>query len=191
VDGEPEVVEFGGPGHPDRRSWLLPVAVALLAGLAVGFLIGRNTSTAPVAAPQPSATVPEIGNPLSSTGRTCAITLPGPGGKADLELGMEIRNRSSQGLTLETPGVDLPLKGLTIARPPTLTACGELPGITDTVLDSGHSVWLSVRVHVPHGDCPAALPVLFVVNYRLGTEHDRANVGGFNDLGRVAYPGCP
>ena len=85
----------------------------------------------------------------------------------------------------------MPGLGLPIARPPTITACGEIPGITETVLAGGDSVWLSVRVHVPGGKCPAPQPVLFVVNFLAGGEQDRAAVGGFNDLGRVPYPGCP
>jgi len=188
VDGEPEVVEFGGPGEPTRRPWLLPVVVALAAGLAAGFLLGRRDRPPPE--PAPASAPPVLVNPIGATGRTCAVSLPGPGGHPDLELGAEVRNNSAQPLILQTPGVDLPMSGLTIARPPTLNACGELPGITDTVLAGGDSTWLSVRVHVPHGDCPAALPVLFVVNFRGGEGYDQAHVGGFNDLGRVPYPSC-
>jgi hypothetical protein len=185
VDSEPEVVEFGGPAAPERHPWLLPVAGALAVGLAAGFLIGHRQRTPEQ--PAPTATVV---NPIRATGRTCAITLPGPGGHPDLELGVEVRNSSAQPVTLRTPGVDLPLGGLPIARPPTLSACGELPGITDTILPGGDSTWLSVRVHVPKGDCPAAQPVLFVVNFRSERGDEQANVGGFNDLGTVPYPTC-
>ena len=183
------MVEFGGP-EPVRRPWILPVVVALAAGLAFGFLVGREhpaAVTAPPVAATPSAVEP---NPIVGTGRSCAIARPGPGGKDDLELGTEIQNRSGHPVTLETPGVSLPLGGLTIAQPPTLTACGELPGIIGTILVGGASTWVSVRVHVPGGACPAAQPVLFVVNFLDDGNRDTANVGGFNDLGKVPYPSC-
>jgi hypothetical protein len=189
VAGEPEVVEFGGP-EPARRPWVLPTIVALVVGLAFGFLLGREhpaAVTAPVAQASPSPVEP---NPIVGTGRSCSITRPGPGGKDDLELGTEIQNRSKRPLTLETPGVGLPLHGLRIAQPPTLTACGELPGIIETVLIGGASTWVSVRVHVPGGACPAAEPVLFVINYLDDGDRQTANVGGFNDLGKVPYPSC-
>jgi hypothetical protein len=194
VDGEAEVVEFGPPAAPGRWPSWLPVAVALVAGLAAGFLIGRGQQSTGAATPPPSASsapAPVVVNPVQATGRTCAITLAGPSGHPDLELGAEISNRSTKPLILWTPGVDLPLGGLPIARPPTLNACGELPGITDTVLPGGGSTWISVRVHVPKGYCPAAEPVLFVANFRMGGRDDEFKVGGFNDLGQVPYPGCP
>ena len=190
--GEPEVIEFGGP-EPVRRRWVLPVVVALAAGLVFGFLFGRQHPAA-VTAPPPAATAATASaveqSPIVGTGRSCAITRPGPGGKDDLELGTEIQNRAGHPVTLETPGVRLPLGGLQIAQPPTLTACGELPGIIETVLIGGASTWVSVRVHVPGEACPAAQPVLFVVNFMADGNRDTANVGGFNDLGKVPYPSC-
>ncbi len=165
--------------------------MAPVAGLGFGFLLGRQHPPAArpaVAVATPAS--PEL-NPIVATGRSCAITKPGPGGKADLELGTEIQNRSGHSVTLETPGVGLPMGGLQVAEPPTLRACGELPGITETVLSTGEGSWLSVRLHVPGGACPAALPVLFVVNYLAGADgHGQASVGGFNDLGKVSYPTC-
>jgi hypothetical protein len=194
---EPSTIEFGGPSRPRRHDGLLPVLIALAAGLALGFLIGRNHAAADsppasASASPPAAATTAEPDPIAATGRTCAVTLPGPGGHDDLQLGAEIRNRGTRPVTLETPGVQLPLGGLTIAEPPTLTACGELPGITETVLAAGEGSWLSVRLHVPGGACPAAQPVLFVISYQAGPgDHDQANVGGFNDLGKVRYPGCP
>jgi hypothetical protein len=190
---EPSTIEFGGTSGPGRRDWLLPVVVALVAGLALGFLIGRNHANGarPVVTASAQPEPGPVSIPIVATGRTCAVTLPGPGGHDDLELGAEIRNQGAEPVTLETPGVRLPLGGLTIAEPPMLTACGELPGITETVLSTGEGNWLSVRLHVPGGACPAALPVLFVVNYLAGADrHGQASVGGFNDLGKVSYPTC-
>lgn len=188
---EPSTIEFGGTSGPGRREWLLPVAIALAVGLALGFLIGRNHPPADRPPTAGSTVEPPDPNPIVATGRTCAIRLPGPRGHDDLELGAEIRNQGRQPVTLETPGVRLPLGGLTFAQPPILAACGELPGITEMVLSTGEGIWLSVRLHVPAGTCPAAQPVLFVVNYQAGTaQHDSATVGGFNDLGQVPYPTC-
>jgi hypothetical protein len=189
---EPSTIEFGGVSGPGRRDWLLPVVAALAVGLALGFLIGRNHAGPGPQRPVTAMSAPAVeSNPVVATGRTCAILLPGPSGHDDLQLGAEIRNQGTEPVTLETPGVRLPLGELTIAEPPMLTACGELPGITETVLTTGEGSWISVRLHVPGGDCPAAQPVLFVANYLAGTQqHDQVNVGGFSDLGKVPYPTC-
>ncbi|MDT4994388.1 MAG: hypothetical protein QOH97_4280 [Actinoplanes sp.] len=64
------------------------------------------------------------------------------------------------------------------------------PEVTDTIPPGGANTWLSVRVHVPNGDCPAAQPVLFVVNFHREWGDEQANVGGFHDLGTVPYPTC-
>jgi hypothetical protein len=186
--GGPQIVEFGGPSGAPRRAAILPAAVALAVGLALGFLLGqRNPPGTPSA--RPSATPVQV-NPLVGSGRTCAVTLPGPGGNDDLQLGSEVRNRSEQAVTIEAPGVNLPLAGLPIVGRPALAACGELPGSPDPVLPPGAATWVSVRVHVPGGACPAAQPVLFTVDYAVDGRHDRAEVGGFNDLGGVPYPSC-
>ncbi|HEV7963558.1 MAG TPA: hypothetical protein VGP57_13545 [Actinoplanes sp.] len=179
---EPAIVEFGGP-EPTRPSWILPVIGALAVGLALGFLLGRQQQKATPAA-RPTSTVVD---PIVATGRTCASTLAG----ADLQLGVQIRNQSGQPVVLEKPGVELPLGGLWIVTQPAAAACGELSAAANpAVLQAGASTWLSVRLHVPGGDCPAALPVRFNVYYLVGTERDRADVGGFSDLGNVPYPSC-
>jgi hypothetical protein len=197
MTGDPELprpatVEFGPPGEPWRRPWLLPVAGALAVGLALGFLLGQRHRPAPaVVAPSASAPAESEVNPIVRTGHTCAITVAAPGGRNDLWLGAEIRNRSARSLTIEAPGVELPLGGLSLVGPPSVTTCGELPGAAATgVLGPGASTWISARLRVAGTGCPAALPVLFAVGFRAGAEHDSALVGGFNDLGAVPYPAC-
>jgi hypothetical protein len=198
VAGEPELIEFGGaPEGTDPRP-ARPISVAVLAavaGLVLGFLIGQRHATTPAPAPAvpsaPAATV--FQDAVIGTGHTCSTTLPGPGGHDDLQLGVEISNRASIPVTLRDARISLPLGGLQVAGDPMLQACGELTNPTalvSQILLPGQSTWYSVRLTVPGGKCPAALPVLFEIDYRYDTKVLPADVGGFDDLGSVPYPSC-
>jgi hypothetical protein len=192
--GGPEMIEFGEPPTGPRPTRAAPVVVAaVLAGLVVGFLIGRHQPATETTARPTTTPSPAFLDAIIATGHTCSTTRPGPGGHDDLQLGVEITNRSTIPVTLRDAQISLPLGGLQTAGDPVLQACGELTNPTALVSQTllpGQTTWYSVRMHVPDGQCPVALPVLFHISYRFGSAVRLADVGGFDDLSGVPYPSC-
>jgi hypothetical protein len=162
------------------------VLAALVAG-AAGYLIGSGRTAPPA---QPGTTTPPAAAgaiPLVGTGKQCGVQVG-----ERLQLGVEVANQSSSELRLDAVEPGLPLGGLRL----TATAwgtCGQLRSdgtATAQSLPVGARTWVTMTfdVAVP---CPAPFPVMFSVTYTPpAATAVRAEVGGFQDLGEVAYSGC-
>ena len=193
--GGADVIE-SGPGTRTPGWIRTPVVVVLLAmvvGGAAGYLVGHRRAGTPAAPPAGSAstTAPWTGSaPLAATGGRCAVQQG-----ARLQLGLEIRNRSSTtAVVLHPAQVILPLHGLRVRRV-TWGGCGQLapaPGSADRTLPPGGTTWLAMTFDVLVA-CPAPLPVQVTIDYVEGGRAGIVDMLPFPDLGDVPYtnPGCP
>jgi hypothetical protein len=197
--GDPglDAIEMGSPGTPWRRWRRLRVAglvcVALIVGAALGYYIGTlgaEPKTGPTepsgAAPTARLLVPGGGQPPTATGNRCSVQL----GSA-LQLGLEIVNQSAAGTTLLGAQVGLPLNGLRLTAI-AWGSCGQLSvidGASPYPLPPGATTWLRMTFDVLT-PCPAPLPVQINLRYAQAQTVAVAFVGGFSDLGDVAYSGC-
>jgi hypothetical protein len=213
--GSPRWLGFLGPGSGGNGAgWRPPrgaamfAAVALLAGLGVGYAAGNGAhraATAPSARSTPSVTPAATGvttpskalNALADTGlaleqvpQSCSAQT---GSK--LQVGVLVQNVSPTAVTLTAVKPLFPVDAGTLRElswqwePCGIISYGPYQSTVDLVPNG--TAWLSVtlQVKVP---CPAADPVQFDVKYvtRDGV-HVTASLPGFPDLTSVPYSGCP
>jgi hypothetical protein len=217
-DSAADVVEQGGrrifpslnrPSmnwRPPRGAAIL-LAVGLIIGLAAGYAAGyrqapRNatalpattsartpwTATAPLQTAVKGAaitgTVLTGGLALTQDTGTCSVQ-----SGRELQLGVQVTNRSAEPIGLGRIRTVLPLSGLKVVSQQ-WAPCGaigtvQVPG----TLGPGDSTWLSVIVQVLVA-CPAPIPVEFAVGYTYAGQAATVNLPGFPDLGGVPYTGC-
>jgi len=193
-----DVLEMGSRHGPVLRrrppaAALALAAVALLAGLAVGYAAGVRHAAKPPAPPRPAAsqTTPSFaagGFPLSQTGPGCSAQIG-----HELQLGLEVTNLSATPVTLRRVEVMLPMGGLK-ATSQAWGPCGELPvpgpgNALPPTLGPGASAWFTVTFQVLVG-CPQPLPVQFTLDYDQGGRPAAMPLPGFPDLGQVSYGKC-
>jgi hypothetical protein len=183
-----DIIETGPPRTPARSHRLTAVAVAVVIAGTAGYAVGsRRTATPPT--PVPTASALPAGAPaVVTTGGRCWAQ---PG--AQLQLGLEVVNRSGSAATLRRLEPVLPLGGLR----PTASAwggCGQLPPVPagDLTLAAGATTWLTMTFDVLDR-CPAPFPVGFTLTYTQAGRPAVADLRGFPDLGDVPYTGgrCP
>jgi hypothetical protein len=195
-----DVLEMGSRRGPVLR-WRPPTAalvlaaVALLAGLAVGYAAGIRHAGKPPSPPRPSAsqTTPSFaagGFPLSQTGPGCSAQIG-----HELQLGLEVTNLSDTPITLRRVEVRLPMGGLK-ATSQAWGPCGELPALGQApasalppTLGPGASAWFTVTFQVLV-KCPQPLPVHFVLDYNQSGRSAAMPLPSFPDLGQVSYGKC-
>ena len=107
----------------------------------------------------------------------------------ELQLGVQVTNRSTEPIGLGRIRTVLPLSGLKVVSQQ-WAPCGAIGAVqVPATLGPGDSTWLSVTVQVLVA-CPAPLPVQFAVGYTYAGEAATVNLPGFPDLGQVPYTGC-
>jgi len=188
----------------NNRSQVL-VGVALIVAVVIGYLLGSNrqrssgsSSASPSASSASSALSATSGSPsrnpptlvssavLAQTGGICGIQVGN-----QLQLGVEIENRSAATVTLAQVDAVFPLNGLRTSRTSVGVCGGVSPQrqIAGASLAPGSSIWLSMIVDVLVS-CPTALPVQFRVTFDSVGRAGTVLIGAFPDLGDVAYSGC-
>jgi hypothetical protein len=196
-----DVLELGSRRGPVLR-WRPPTAVlvlaavALLAGLAVGYAAGvryAGKPSAPPRRPAASQTTPSFsagGFPLSQTGPGCSAQIGD-----ELQLGLEVTNLSATAITLRRVEVMLPMGGLK-ATSQAWGPCGELPAPGQApgqalfpTLGPGASAWFTVTFQVLVR-CPQPLPVHFTLDYNRSVRPPPMPLPSFPDLGQVSYGKC-
>jgi len=202
-----DVVELGGrrflpPGwRPSRGAGVLAVA-ALIAGLAAGYAAGDRHARGSAALPRPAGTATPSASPASVPAATFSFANSPPliqdtaacsaqTGR-ELQLGVQVTNRSAAPLTLQTARAVLPMGGLKQVTQQ-WAPCGALPdGLIPAgdILQPGASTWLTVTFKV-QVRCPAPAPVQFTVGYLAQGRPAAASLPGFPDLSQVPYSGCP
>jgi hypothetical protein len=201
-DSGEDLIEQGperpGPRWLERFPWrprasrltLALVLVALVAGLAGGYLAGNAHVGQPVRATgptlSPAASLPDsIG--LTGTGSQCSTVLG-----HSLELGIEVVHGSSAGMQLGQVTARFPQGGLKLTQA-SWGPCGTLPyahPAVNSVLAAGSSTWLSVTV-TTLDRCPQGLPVYYVASYSQQGHSYTVVLPGFADLDQVVAVGCP
>jgi len=201
-----DVVELGGTSRlrlphwrPSRGGGVLAVA-ALAVGLVAGYAAGDTqqggaaprpqptvTVTASPSAPAPAASLSLLGS-LALTQDTAACSVQTGN---ELQLGIQLTNRSTQPVTLRTATATMPPGFLRLVGWQWQT-CGALPssGQADEILSPGQSSWLTVTFKV-QVRCPGAAHVQFTVGYLAQGQTWTAALPGFPDLSQVPYSGCP
>lgn len=197
--------------RPLRGAAIL-LAVGLIIGLATGYAVGhrqapRNASAPPTPSSGPASPLPApvpyptvitgTAIPVGGTGTvfTNGLALTQDTGACsvqsgrELQLGVQVTNRSAEPIGLGRIRTVLPLSGLKVVSQQ-WAPCGAIGAVQmpDT-LGPGDSTWLSVTVQVLVA-CPAPIPVQFAVGYRYAGEAGTVNLPGFPDLGGVPYTGC-
>jgi hypothetical protein len=170
---------------------MVALVLAVVLAATAGYLLGSHRITAPhhtTARAAPSSSTnpapPGAAEPIAQTGNRCSA----PRGD-QLQLGVEIRNRSATTVTLEQVQPVLPLHGL---RPTASAwgACGQLspvPAGHGFTLSGGATVWVTMTFDVLVA-CPGPLPVLFTLTYTTQSgQPGVTDLPGFPDLGDVPY----
>ena len=215
-DSAADVVEQGGRRIFPSLNWRPPrgaailLAVGLIAGLTAGYAAGyrqapRNASAPPTASanlvsPPPPAQIAIQGSAIPADGTGTVLT----GGLAltqdtgmcsavqsgrELQLGVQVTNRSAEPIGLGRIRTVLPLGGLKVVSQQ-WAPCGAIGAVQVPVtLGPGDSIWLSVTLQVLVA-CPTPIPVEFAVSYTYAGEAATVNLPGFPDLGGVPYTGC-
>jgi hypothetical protein len=182
-----DVIESGPEGRsrlPGRIAvgWVLVLVVA--AG-AVGYWAGRRHGEDAVPEGQPSAAAEAVDPAIVGTGKRCSGQV-----KKQLQLGVEVVNKSAATVSLHELEAILPMHGLRTAAA-TWGSCGQLPDAATGgtyLLAGGATTWLTMTFDVLVA-CPGPLPVLFTVEYAQGSRSDVVDLPGFPDLGGVPYAG--
>src|SRR6266545_1523242 len=189
-----DVLELGGRRRPVPRWWpplgaLVIGAVALLAGLAIGYAGGARHAGGHAAPPSPSpsraaalaAPFSAGGFPLSQSGPQCSVQTG-----RELQVGLQITNLSPAAVRLRRVAVVLPLGGLRVISQ-AWGPCGELPAsreapgnILPPTLRRGASSWLTVTFQVLVR-CPQPLPVQFTLDYDQQSRLAAIRLPGFPD----------
>jgi hypothetical protein len=217
-DSAADVVEQGGrrifpslnrPSmnwRPPRGAAIL-LAVGLIIGLAAGYAAGyrqapRNATALPATtsvhtrwtATAPLQTVIK-GAAITGTVLTGGLALTQDTGTCsvqsgrELQLGVQVTNRSAEPIGLGRIRTVLPLSGLKVVSQQ-WAPCGAIGAVqVPDTLGPGDSTWLSVTVQVLVA-CPAPIPVQFAVGYTYAGQAATVNLPGFPDLGQVPYTGC-
>jgi hypothetical protein len=217
-DSAADVVEQGGrrifpslnrPSmnwRPPRGAAIL-LAVGLIIGLAAGYAAGyrqapRNATALPATtsvrtrwtATAPLQTVIK-GAAITGTVLTGGLALTQDTGTCsvqsgrELQLGVQVTNRSAEPIGLGRIRTVLPLSGLKVVSQQ-WAPCGAIGAVqVPDTLGPGDSTWLSVTAQVLVA-CPAPIPVQFAVGYTYAGEAATVNLPGFPDLGQVPYTGC-
>jgi len=196
-----DVLEAGSRRRPGARWWPPPAAlilgaVALLAGLAVGYTVGVRHAGEHTAPPLPSRAVALAapfsagGFPLSQSGPRCSVQAG-----RQLQVGLQITNLSPEAVRLRRVEVVLPLGGLRVTSQG-WGPCGELPAageprgsVLPPTLARGASSWFTVTFQVLVR-CPQPRPVQFTLDYDQEGRPAAIRLPGFPDLGQVPYSGC-
>ncbi|MGZ4435176.1 MAG: hypothetical protein ACXVW7_16350 [Trebonia sp.] len=217
-DSAADVVEQGGrrifpslnrPSmnwRPPRGAAIL-LAVGLIIGLAAGYAAGyrqapRNATALPATTSMRTrwtataqlrtvikgaaitGTVLTGGLALTQDTGTCSVQ-----SGRELQLGVQVANRSAEPIGLGRIRTVLPLSGLKVVSQQ-WAPCGAIGAVqVPDTLGPGDSTWLSVTIQVLVA-CPAPIPVQFAVGYTYAGEAATANLPGFPDLGDVPYTGC-
>jgi hypothetical protein len=217
-DSAADVVEQGGrrifpslnrPSmnwRPPRGAAIL-LAVGLIIGLAAGYAAGyrqapRNATALPATtsmrtrwtATAPLQTVIK-GAAITGTVLTGGLALTQDTGTCsvqsgrELQLGVQVANRSAEPIGLGRIRTVLPLSGLKVVSQQ-WAPCGAIGAVqVPDTLGPGDSTWLSVTAQVLVA-CPAPIPVQFAVGYTYAGQAATVNLPGFPDLGQVPYTGC-
>jgi hypothetical protein len=192
-----DVVEQGGRRFPSLH-WRPPrgaailVAVGLVAGLALGYAAGDRQASKGVSPPRPApgaaSPVPSLvaGSPaLTQTFGTCAAQVG-----RELQLGVQVTNRSTADITLKLVHPVLPLGGLKWVSQQWAPCSALATGQDPAILTPGASTWFSVTFEVLLR-CPGPLPVQFMIDYELNGQPAVTTLPGFPNLSQVPYAGCP
>jgi len=192
--------------RPPRGAAIL-LAVGLIIGLAAGYAAGyrqapRNATALPATTSvgtRWTATAPlqtaVKGAAITGTVLTGGLALTQDTGACsvqsgrELQLGVQVTNRSAEPIGLGRIRTVLPLSGLKVVSQQ-WAPCGTIGAVqVPGTLGAGDSTWLSVTVQVLVA-CPAPIPVQFAVGYTYAGEAATVNLPGFPDLGEVPYTGC-
>jgi hypothetical protein len=202
--------------RPSRAAGILAI-VTLVAGLGIGYSVGKQQGSHSAAAPAPPAasTTPAGQLPptypwnpssvvrlIAGMGLNALTQEPGTCSAQvgqDYEVGIPVTNASQQPVTLRTvkpvPGVTGMLSVLSWQWTP----CGyngagatvQVPGTTQviTILQPGQSSWLTATVK-PLVACPTGAPLQFHVTYLVNGRALSSTLRGFSDLSTVHFAGC-
>lgn len=176
------------------------MVAALAVGLAAGYAAGDTQRGSGAARPQPTVTVtasPAAPAPAASFSFAGSLALAQDTAACsvqtghELQLGIQLTNRSPQPVTLTTATATMPSNLLKLVSWQWQT-CGALPGAgqADEILSPGQSTWLTATFKV-QVRCPSAANVQFTVGYLAQGRPDTAALPGFPDLSQVPYSGCP
>lgn len=187
LDGSSDGVDIMeiGSRTPRRRSGVVATVALAVAALIGAFWFGARLSGAPPAA-RPSATA-ATGLPALTTGENRCSAQIGD----QLQLGIEVVNRSDAAATVLSASPVLPMGGLRAAAR-SWRSCGSAAAADDPTphdLPARASTWLTFTFDVLEY-CPAPIPVSFVLAYSQSGRADTAQLAGFNDLADVPYTGC-
>lgn len=194
-----DLIEGRSPRPPARwgmRPWWLALlaVVVLVAGIGIGYALGRHTSK-PAAAPAPPSPgrptpAPSLLGGLSSLNSTGDVCYGQPASSRRLMLGVEIVNDGSRPITISSAHGAFPLGGL---REVNVTSgqCDEtsVRSVVGDGLPPHATEWITVTVDVLRS-CPQPLPVWFRVEYLSNGAPDAVTLRAFADLGSVPYSGC-
>ena len=165
----------------------------MIIGGVAGYLVGHYRAGTPNALPSAgtaSTAGPFTGAvPIAATGNRCAVQRG-----TQLQLGVEIVNRSGAAVIVHPARVILPLGGLRI-RAQAWGGCAQLsatPGGNDRSMSPAGTAWLTMTFDVLVA-CPAPLPVQVSLDYTQGGSTGIVDLLPFPDLGDVRYtdPRCP
>lgn len=195
ADAAGDVIHGRGP-RPRRQwamrpSWLAGLlAAALLAGIGIGFLIGRHSGPdRPDAAPPATGPSTVAHLPQLRTGQNC-FTLSAKTGDA-LTVGVELVNNGSRPAVLSAAKGLFPMGGMEQAGSVQVGKCGATTqAVYAYPIQPGRRAWLLLNLDV-QVRCPAPLPVQIQVDYTVDGAPVTQTLRPFPDLGKVSYPGCP
>jgi hypothetical protein len=184
-DGDGDVLAHGDGRRPRRGLAIVAAALAAIAVL-VGYLHGRGqqhrADPAVTGAPHPPPQVVGAGD-------TCFAQL---GNR--LVLGVRVANQSGEPIELQDAQAMLPLGGLRFSRP-WWTDCdhvaaqaSQLPyhDASSATVPAGRTGWVTMVFDVLV-DCPAPLPVQFVITYSQAGRTSQTTVHNFADLGDLPF----
>jgi len=186
---------------PMRPSWLAGLlAAALLAGIGIGYLVGRPDGGKPAAAPTtPRSTTPRpvgsVGSLLAelpqliTVGPNCVSVSANAG--HPLAVGVKLANDGPRPVVLSRVRAVFPLGGLRQldSRIAHCDVHASDPVQGHTIPPAGTArVSLNLAVLVR---CPGPLPVQLRIDYTVDGRPVTQTLSPFRDLGNVPYPGCP
>jgi hypothetical protein len=191
------------PTVPVRPSWLAGLlAVALLAGIGIGYLIGRPDGDRQAAGPTPPPTLSTSGSAvpagsalaelppqLDLIGPTCVSVLATAG--RPVTVGVKLVNNGSRPVVLDSVRAVFPLGGLrqldTRLGHCDVHAAGQ---VQRHVIEPAGTARVSMNLAVLVR-CPGPLPVQFRIDYTVDGAPATETLSPFPDLGELSYPGCP
>lgn len=196
-----DLVQAGGgrrsriPNWQPSRGAALLGALGLVAGLAAGYAAGDRHAASGAQPRRPQATA---SRPLSIGSASLALTQATSACSTqvgrDLQLGVQVTNRSGAPVTLRRVQAVLPFGGLK-AVAQQWAPCGivhdavQAQDQTGGSLAPGASAWFTVTFEVLL-KCPRPLPVQFTLDYDVQGVPATASLPGFPDLTQVPYTGC-